>query len=97
MSCIRAVNSSAVSARRGPERRARHRPGAFAGWALHPLESAALPRSTPTADISVVWLGDRLAGPEAYARWVTEVINPFTREEDHARLVEGMRLAGLPV
>jgi len=25
--------------------------GAFAGWDLHPLESAAFPRRTPSADI----------------------------------------------
>jgi hypothetical protein len=28
--------------------------GAFAGWDLHPLESAAFPRRTPSADIAVL-------------------------------------------
>jgi len=29
--------------------------GAIAGWDLHPLENAALPRRTPQADIRAPW------------------------------------------
>jgi TolB-like protein/Tfp pilus assembly protein PilF len=42
------------------------------------------------------WVGDPSAGPEDYVHWITQVANPFAREEDRARLVEGLRLAGLP-
>src|SRR5437870_5261075 len=41
--------------------------GAFAGWALHPLESAAFSRRTPEAD-SLQALLDHLVG-EGQQRW----------------------------
>jgi TolB-like protein/DNA-binding SARP family transcriptional activator len=43
-----------------------------------------------------VWAGDPDAGPEDYLHWITHVQCPFAREEDRQRLIEGLRLAGLP-
>ncbi len=40
--------------------------------------------------------GDPSAGPKDYVHWITQVSNPFAREEDRERLVKGLRLAGLP-
>ncbi len=47
-------------------------------------------------DFGAIWAGDPSAGPKDYMHWITQVSNPFAREEDRARLVEGLRLAGLP-
>jgi hypothetical protein len=43
--------------------------GAFAGWDLHPLESAAFSRRTPETDVSMiqVMLFSILNGPSARA------------------------------
>jgi TolB-like protein/Tfp pilus assembly protein PilF len=46
-------------------------------------------------EFSAVWAGDPAAGPGDYVRWITQVSNPFAREEDRGRLVEGLRRAGL--
>ena len=46
---------------------------------------------------SELWVGDPAAGPADYVRWITNMSNPFTREEDRERLAEGLRRAGLPV
>jgi TolB-like protein len=46
---------------------------------------------------SEFWVGDPTAGPADYTRWVVNVSNPFSREEDRERMTEGLRLAGLPV
>jgi len=43
-----------------------------------------------------IWAGDPSAGPEDYVHWITRVQCPFGREEDRERLIEGLRLAGLP-
>jgi len=43
-----------------------------------------------------IWAGDPAAGPADYVRWILDVSNPFTRDEDRERLAEGLRLAGLP-
>ncbi|MDX1575332.1 MAG: BTAD domain-containing putative transcriptional regulator [Kiloniellales bacterium] len=48
-------------------------------------------------EYSELWAGDPTAGPADYTRWILNMSNPFTREEDRERLAEGMRLAGLPV
>jgi len=44
----------------------------------------------------VLWAGDPNAAPADYLRWILDVSNPFTRDEDRERLVEGLRRAGLP-
>ena len=44
-----------------------------------------------------VWVGDASAGVKEYAHWVTHIANPFSREEQRTRLVEGLKLAGLPI
>jgi hypothetical protein len=36
--------------------------GAVAGWGLHPLENAALPRRTPNSDIPGKEIGSCLTG-----------------------------------
>ncbi len=46
-------------------------------------------------EFAAIWAGDPSAGPKDYVRWIIES-NPFTRDEDRERLVEGLRLAGLP-
>ena len=46
-------------------------------------------------EFSAVWAGDPAAGPGDYVRWITQVSNPFMRDEDRERLVEGLRQAGL--
>ncbi len=46
-------------------------------------------------EFSAIWAGDPAAGPGDYVRWITQVSNPFAREEDRGRLVEGLRRAGL--
>ena len=46
-------------------------------------------------DFGAIWAGDPAAGPRDYVRWITEVSNPFARQEDRKRLVEGLKLAGL--
>jgi len=43
-----------------------------------------------------IWQGNPTAGPRDYVRWVIEVSNPLARDEDRQRLIEGLRLAGLP-
>jgi hypothetical protein len=45
---------------------------------------------------AAIWAGDPSAGAKDFLRWITEVSNPFARDEDRQRLVEGLRLAGLP-
>lgn len=47
-------------------------------------------------EIGEIWAGDPSAGAEDYVHWITHVQCPFAREEDRERLVEGLRLAGLP-
>src|ERR1019366_6772831 len=45
--------------------------GAFAGWGFHPLESAALSRRTPDADI-------RVSGKRAFnAAYIGARVNPY--------------------
>jgi len=48
-------------------------------------------------DYPELWAGDPKAGPADHVRWILNVSNPFTRDEDRERLAEGLRLAGLPV
>lgn len=48
-------------------------------------------------EFAAAWAGDPAAGPADYVHWITQVSNPFAREQDRQRLVEGLRLAGLPV
>jgi TolB-like protein/Tfp pilus assembly protein PilF len=43
-----------------------------------------------------LWAGDPAAGPADYVRWILNVNDPFTRDEDRERLAEGFRRAGLP-
>ena len=47
-------------------------------------------------DFGAIWAGDPSAGPKDYVHWITQVSNPFAREEDREHLVKGLRLAGLP-
>ncbi len=47
-------------------------------------------------EFGAIWVGDPAAGPKDYVRWVADVSNAFTREEERERLIEGLRLAGLP-
>jgi hypothetical protein len=47
-------------------------------------------------DYPELWSGDPRAGAADYVRWVLNVSNPFSRDEDRERLAEGLRLAGLP-
>jgi TolB-like protein len=46
-------------------------------------------------EYAAIWAGDPSAGPKDYVRWITQVSNPFMRDEDRERLVEGLRRAGL--
>ena len=48
-------------------------------------------------EFGAIWQGDPEAGAAEFAHWVAYVSNPFVFEEHRQRLVEGMRLAGLPV
>ena len=47
-------------------------------------------------EFGAIWAGDPSADPEDYVHWVTDVSCPFARDKDRGRLVEGLRLAGLP-
>ncbi|MGI9511283.1 MAG: BTAD domain-containing putative transcriptional regulator [Anderseniella sp.] len=48
-------------------------------------------------EFGAIWKGDPEAGAPEFAHWVAYVANPFVFEEHRQRLVEGMRLAGLPI
>ncbi len=47
-------------------------------------------------NIARIWAGDPAAGPRDYVQWLIDRL-PFRREEDSRHLLEGLRLAGLPV
>jgi len=44
-----------------------------------------------------MWAGDPDAGPGEYVNWITNESAPFANEADRQILIEGLRLAGLPV
>jgi TolB-like protein/Tfp pilus assembly protein PilF len=48
-------------------------------------------------EFGAIWEGDPSAGPAEFAHWVAYVANPIAQEDHRQRLVEGMRLAGLPI
>ncbi len=60
-------------------------------------EAAARTAERFVREFGAIWKGDQDAGAAEFAHWVAYVANPFVFEEHRQRLVEGMRLAGLPI
>ena len=68
-------------------------------WRLVSIRLTAPARRQADAflrDFGAIWAGDPSAGPKDYVHWITQVSNPFARDEDREHLVKGLRLAGLP-
>jgi TolB-like protein/Tfp pilus assembly protein PilF len=48
-------------------------------------------------EFGAIWEGDSPAGAAEFVNWVAHVSNPIAKVEHRQRLIDGMRLAGLPV